>query len=131
MKNDVISRAMQRQSTRDEDDEEEASIWAPLEKFPTYDRLRASILTSVVETESNTSVVHRMVDVEKLDSHDRREFMERVLKVAEEDHGKLLRKITSRIDKCVITTNISPSRFIVTNMKRDCVLIYFVLQSRD
>lgn len=104
MKNDVISRAMLRQSTRDENDEEEASIWAALEKFPTYDRLRASILTSVVETESNTSVVHRMVDVEKLDSQDRQEFMERNLKVAEEDHGKFLRKITSRIDKCVITT---------------------------
>lgn len=76
MKNNVVCRAMQRQSTRDKDDEEAS--------------------TSVVETERNTNVVHRFVDVEKLDSAERREFMERVLKV---DHEHFLKKIRSRIDE--------------------------------
>lgn len=35
-----------------EKDEEEAVRWGALEKLPTYDRLRTSILKSVVEGES-------------------------------------------------------------------------------
>ncbi|KAH6782331.1 pleiotropic drug resistance 1 [Perilla frutescens var. hirtella] len=116
---DVLSRAMLRQSTQDEDGEE-ALIWGALEKFPTYDRLRASILTSLVETECSKNVVHRLVDVEKLDTHDRQEFFERVLKVAEEDHEKFLRKIRSRIDEAGIELASVEVRFENLTVEADC-----------
>lgn len=87
------------------DEDEEALKWAAIEKLPTYDRLRTSIIKSSVETEpeghhnNNNKVVHKEVDVLKLDINDRQNFIDRIFKVAEEDNEKFLKKFRSRIDK--------------------------------
>ncbi|GER52403.1 pleiotropic drug resistance transporter 5 [Striga asiatica] len=80
----------QRRSARGEEDEE-ALRWAALEKLPTYDRLRKTVLKSFMETPTNGSlkVVHREVDVRKLDINERQEFIDRFFKVAEEDNEKV------------------------------------------
>lgn len=89
-----------RRSVRGEEDEE-ALRWAALEKLPTYDRLRKTVLKSFMETPSqgNVKVVHREIDVRKLDVNDRQEFIDRFFRVAEEDNEKFLIKLRNRIDK--------------------------------
>lgn len=87
-------------SGRGIDDDEEALRWAALEKLPTYDRLKTSILKSYVETENQSSrFLQKEVDVRSLSVEERREFIDRIFKVAEEDNERFLRKFRNRIDK--------------------------------
>lgn len=97
---EVFSGSAARRSARAEEDEE-ALRWAALEKLPTYDRLRKTVLKSFTETpnQGNIKVVHREVDVRKLDMNERQEFIDRFFKVAEEDNEKFLMKLRNRIDK--------------------------------
>lgn len=98
-----------RRSSRAVDEDEEALKWAAIEKLPTYDRLRTSIMQSFVETEEqqqqisqtnvNKGVLHKEVDVRKLDTNDRQKFIDKLFKVAEEDNEKYLKRFRNRIDK--------------------------------
>ncbi|KAI3463305.1 hypothetical protein Pfo_019968 [Paulownia fortunei] len=110
-----------RRSARAEEDEE-ALRWAALEKLPTYDRLRKTVLKSFTETPTNGSikVVHREVDVRKLDMNDRQEFIDRFFKVAEEDNEKFLMKLRNRIDKVGITLPTVEVRFEHLTVEADC-----------
>lgn len=91
------------------EEDEEALKWAALEKLPTYARLRTSIMKSFMDsgghenmTSNNTNVnkvVHKEVDVRKLDVNDRQQFIDRLFRVAEEDNEKFLQKFRNRIDK--------------------------------
>lgn len=74
------------QSARDEDDEESLK-WATLEKLPTYDRIRKGLLAGAD------------VDVERFGTDERKILFDRLLKTAEEDNEKLLRKLRDRIDR--------------------------------
>lgn len=91
-----------RRSSRVNEDEE-ALRWAAIEKLPTYDRLRTSILQSVNDGDprqpAGSLPVHKEVDVRKLGVSDRQEFIDRIFKVAEEDNEKFLKKLRNRIDR--------------------------------
>ncbi|RVW28534.1 ABC transporter G family member 35 [Vitis vinifera] len=98
---DVFS-ASRRSRRSNLDDDEEALRLAALEKLPTYDRLRTSIIKSFEDNDHNNQgnrVVHKEVDVRKLDINDRQNFIDRLFKVAEEDNEKFLKKFRNRIDK--------------------------------
>lgn len=73
-------------SGRDEDDEE-ALKWASIAKLPTFDRLRKGLLLG---TE---------VDVHDLGSEDRKNLLERLVNVDEDDNEKFLLKLRDRIDR--------------------------------
>ena len=102
----AIGSQARRSSVRAEEDEE-ALRWAAIEKLPTYDRLRTTIIKSFMDNNgaaSNVTNIHKMVthkevDVRKLDINDRQEFIDRMFKVAEEDNEKFLQKFRNRIDK--------------------------------
>ncbi|CAK7336270.1 unnamed protein product [Dovyalis caffra] len=79
-------------SSREEDDEE-ALKWAALEKLPTYDRLRKGILTSA------SKGVTSEVDIENLGVQERKQLLERLVNVAEEDNEKFLWKLKNRIER--------------------------------
>jgi len=79
------------------DEDEEALKWAAIERLPTYDRLRTSILQTFSEVPN--SLEHREVDVRKLDGNERQEFIDRIFKVAEEDNEKYLSKFRNRLEK--------------------------------
>ncbi|RVW58199.1 Pleiotropic drug resistance protein 1 [Vitis vinifera] len=83
---DVFSR-----SSRDEDDEE-ALKWAALEKLPTYNRLRRGLLMG---SEGEASEI----DIHNLGFQDKKNLLERLVKVAEEDNEKFLLKLKNRIDR--------------------------------
>ncbi|KAM7480491.1 hypothetical protein LguiA_028704 [Lonicera macranthoides] len=146
-----ISRSMSRNSWRMEDvfamgstpqsrrmsraeEDEEALRWAALEKLPTYDRLRTSIVKSYLETSNNNTAttilngvrnreeVHTEVDVRKLDMNDRQQFIDRLFKVAEEDNEKFLRKFRNRIDKVGINLATVEVRFEHLTVEADCYI---------
>lgn len=86
-----------RNSTRREmvDDEEELK-WAAIERLPTYDRLRKGMLKQVV---SNGRVLTNEVDVANLDAQDKKQLMESILKVVEDDNERFLRRLRDRTDR--------------------------------
>ncbi|XP_074275947.1 pleiotropic drug resistance protein 1-like [Silene latifolia] len=83
---DVFSR-----SIRDENDEE-ALRWAALEKLPTYDRLRKGILTS-------SRGVANEIDVNNLGFHDKKNLLERLVHITEDDNENFLMKLKGRIER--------------------------------
>ncbi|TKY48211.1 ABC transporter G family member 35 [Spatholobus suberectus] len=87
--------------TSNVDEDEEALRWAAIEKLPTYDRLRTSILQTYAEGDHARpdTLQHREVDVRKLGVNERQEFIDRIFRVAEEDNEKYLRKFRNRIEK--------------------------------
>ncbi|RVW77075.1 Pleiotropic drug resistance protein 1 [Vitis vinifera] len=78
-------------SSRDEDDEE-ALKWAALEKLPTYNRLRKGLL---IGSEGEASEV----DIHNLGPQERKNLVERLVKIAEEDNEKFLLKLKNRMDR--------------------------------
>lgn len=79
-------------SSREADDDEEALKWAAIEKLPTYLRIRRGIL---VQEEGES----REIDVNNLGELEKRNLLERLVKIAEEDHEKFLLKLKRRIDR--------------------------------
>ncbi|KAL5539498.1 hypothetical protein UlMin_043230 [Ulmus minor] len=78
-------------SSREEDDEE-ALKWAAIEKLPTYLRIRRGILT---EAEGQA----REIDIKHLGLLERRNLLERLVKIAEQDNEEFLLKLKNRIDR--------------------------------
>ncbi|KAI4365646.1 hypothetical protein MLD38_021612 [Melastoma candidum] len=78
-----------------QDDEEELR-WAAIERLPTYDRLRKGMLKQVLD---NGKVIHDEVDVTKLGLKDKKQLMESILGVVEEDNEKFLRRLRDRTDR--------------------------------
>ncbi|KAK3226771.1 hypothetical protein Dsin_006633 [Dipteronia sinensis] len=78
-----------------QDDEEELR-WAAIERLPTYDRLRKGVMRQVLD---NGKVVHGEIDVTNLGMQDKKQLMESILKVVEEDNEKFLRRLRDRTDR--------------------------------
>ncbi|KAK1265494.1 Pleiotropic drug resistance protein TUR2 [Acorus gramineus] len=78
-------------SVREEDDEE-ALKWAALEKLPTYDRIRKGILTGEAGD-------LKEIDIGSLGYEERKNLVERLVRVAEEDNERFLRKLKDRMDR--------------------------------
>ncbi|KAK9943579.1 hypothetical protein M0R45_009183 [Rubus argutus] len=77
-------------------DEEEELKWAAIERLPTYDRMRRGMLRKVM---SNGRVVTEEVDVQNLGAQDKKQLMESILKIIEEDNEKFLKKLRARSDR--------------------------------
>ncbi|CAI0410737.1 unnamed protein product [Linum tenue] len=84
------------QRSTTEDDEDELK-WAAIERLPTYDRLRKGVLKHVAGGGAG-EVELQEIDVGKLGGTERKLLIESLLKVAEEDNEKLLRRIRHRTD---------------------------------
>ncbi|KAM7493205.1 hypothetical protein LguiB_027814 [Lonicera macranthoides] len=75
-----------------EEDDEEALKWAALEKLPTYRRIQRGIL---IEEEGQT----REIDIKRLGLVEKKNLLERLVKIAEEDNERFLLKLKQRIDR--------------------------------
>ncbi|GMI78069.1 pleiotropic drug resistance 12, ATP-binding cassette G40, PLEIOTROPIC DRUG RESISTANCE 12 [Hibiscus trionum] len=93
-----------------EEDDEEALMWAALEKLPTVCRLRKGILTS---SDGGADEI----DVHGLGWQQRRALLERLVKVAEEDNEKFLLKLKNRIDRVGIDLPTIEVRFEHLNIE--------------
>ncbi|KAG5515723.1 hypothetical protein RHGRI_036688 [Rhododendron griersonianum] len=87
----------QRNSTRRQEvDDEEELRWAAIERLPTYDRVRKGMLQQVM---SNGRVVRQEMDVTNLGSQDKKQLMESILKVVEDDNERFLQRLRARTDR--------------------------------
>ncbi|XP_062018350.1 pleiotropic drug resistance protein 2-like [Rosa rugosa] len=89
---DVFQRSGRQQTV----DEEEELKWAAIERLPTYDRMRRGMLRNVM---SNGRVVNEEVDVANLGDQDKRQLMESILKVVEDDNERFLQRLRARNDR--------------------------------
>ncbi|KAI8544376.1 hypothetical protein RHMOL_Rhmol08G0291700 [Rhododendron molle] len=80
------------QSSRGEDDEEDLK-WASLEKLPTFDRLRKGLL------KESLGATNELVDVENLGFQERKNLIEWLVRIADEDNEQFLLKLKDRIDR--------------------------------
>ncbi|KAK2996642.1 hypothetical protein RJ639_026103, partial [Escallonia herrerae] len=96
-----------RRSTRAHEDEE-ALRWAALEKLPTYDRLRTTIMKSYIQSKSSAGTTTTTTT--------------RLFKVAEEDNEKFLTKFRNRIDKVGINLPTVEVRFEHLTVQADCYI---------
>lgn len=115
---DVFLGSSRRSGSVNED--EEALVWAALEKLPTYDRLRTGVMKSFVDNDNQDKLLSKEVDVRKLDVNDRQAFIERIFRVAEEDNEKFLRKFRNRVDKVGIQLPTVEVRFEHLKIDADC-----------
>ncbi|RVX20020.1 Pleiotropic drug resistance protein 2 [Vitis vinifera] len=83
-------------SGRQEADDEEELKWAAIERLPTYDRMRKGMLKQVL---SNGRIVQNEVDVSHLGAQDKRQLMESILKVVEDDNERFLTRLRDRTDR--------------------------------
>ncbi|GJV89909.1 AAA+ ATPase domain-containing protein [Tanacetum coccineum] len=75
-----------------EEDDEEALKWAAIEKLPTNLRLERGILTE----EKGCS---KEIDIKNLGLVEKRNLLDRLVRIAEEDNDKFLLKLKERIDR--------------------------------
>ncbi|KAK9149767.1 hypothetical protein Scep_008524 [Stephania cephalantha] len=99
------------QSYREEDDEE-ALKWAALEKLPTYDRVRKGILSRIDGKREEVSV-------ESLGVQDKRDLIEKLVRVAEEDNEKFLGRLKDRMDRVGLDYPTIEVRFENLNVSAD------------
>ncbi|XP_065878338.1 pleiotropic drug resistance protein 1-like isoform X2 [Euphorbia lathyris] len=70
-----------------EEDDEEALKWAALERLPTYLRLRRGIFSD------------QEIDINKLDFVHKKNLLDKLINVAQEDNEKFLLKLKDRLDR--------------------------------
>ncbi|CAL5209123.1 unnamed protein product [Lathyrus oleraceus] len=80
------------------DDEQELK-WAAIERLPTFERLRKSIVKQVIESGRFS---YEEVDISNLGIHDKSKLMDGILKSVEQDNEKFLFKIRERIHRVEI-----------------------------
>ncbi|CAN1121568.1 Pleiotropic drug resistance protein 1 [Linum perenne] len=99
-------------SSRDEDDEE-ALMWAALEKLPTYSRLKKGLLIAP------DGAAAAEVDVDHLGFQQRKELIDRLVKVPQEDNEKFLLNLRDRIDRVGIQLPTTEVRFEHLNIEAE------------
>ncbi|XP_022979404.1 pleiotropic drug resistance protein 1-like [Cucurbita maxima] len=102
--------ACSRSSAAEED--EEALKWAAIEKLPTFRRLRKGLVTTLEGAADE-------VDIMNLGQQNRKNLMEMLLKVAEEDNEKFLLKLHNRFQRVGIEVPTIEVRFEQLNVKAD------------
>ncbi|KAE9619280.1 putative iron-chelate-transporting ATPase [Lupinus albus] len=82
-------------SKRREDDEEELK-WASIERLPTFERLRKSLVKQVLES---GRLYYEEVDISKLGVMEKKNILDGILKIVEQDNQKFLSRMKERIDR--------------------------------
>ncbi|CAI8614417.1 unnamed protein product [Vicia faba] len=93
-------------------DDEEALKWDAIQKLPTFARMRKGLLTSL-----QGEAVE--IDVKKLGSQERKDLLERLVKLDEDDNEKFLLKLKDRIDRVGIDLPTIEVRFDHLNIEAE------------
>ncbi|XWS56325.1 hypothetical protein CRYUN_Cryun09bG0076100 [Craigia yunnanensis] len=101
-----------------EEDEEELK-WAAIERLPTYDRLRKGMLKHVLD---EGKVGYEEVDIANLDMQDKKNLMESILRVVEEDNERFLLRLRERTDRVGIDVPKIEVRFEHLSIEGDAYL---------
>ncbi|RDY03844.1 Pleiotropic drug resistance protein 1, partial [Mucuna pruriens] len=87
-----------------QEDDEEALKWAAIQKLPTVARLRTGLLTSPQGVASE-------IDIHQLGLQERRDLLERLVRVAQEDNETFMLKLRDRVDRVGISLPTIEVRF--------------------
>ncbi|GMI90397.1 pleiotropic drug resistance 6, PLEIOTROPIC DRUG RESISTANCE 6, ATP-binding cassette G34 [Hibiscus trionum] len=101
-----------------EEDEEELK-WAAIERLPTYDRIRQAMLKHVLE---EGKIGYEQVDIANLDMNDKKNLMESILRVVEEDNERFLIRLRERTDRVGIDVPKIEVRFQHLSIQGDAYL---------
>uniref|UniRef100_A0A0E0RCF9 ABC transporter domain-containing protein n=1 Tax=Oryza rufipogon TaxID=4529 RepID=A0A0E0RCF9_ORYRU len=94
------------------DDEEEAELtWAAIERLPTFDRMRTSVLSS------------EEVDVRRLGAAERRVLVERLVADIQRDNLRLLRKQRRRMERVGVRQPTVEVRWRNVQVEADCQVV--------
>ncbi|XP_058749298.1 pleiotropic drug resistance protein 1-like [Vicia villosa] len=93
-------------------DDEEALKWAAIQKLPTFARMRKGLLTSL-----QGEAVE--IDVKKLGLQERKDLLERLVNLDEDDNEKFLLKLKDRIDRVGIDLPTIEVRFNHLNIEAE------------
>ncbi|CAJ2629466.1 unnamed protein product [Trifolium pratense] len=89
----------ERNNKKEDVDDEEELKWAALERLPTFERLKKSIVKQVIESGGFS---YEEIDISKLGIHDKNKLMDGILRTVEEDNEKFLLKMKERIQRVEI-----------------------------
>ncbi|GAU19345.1 hypothetical protein TSUD_336320 [Trifolium subterraneum] len=95
-----------------QEDDEEALKWVAIQNLPTFARLRKGLLTSLQGEATE-------VDIENLGLQERKDLLERLVRLAEEDNEKFLLKLKKRIDRVGIDLPTIEVRFEHLNIEAE------------
>ncbi|XP_020206411.1 pleiotropic drug resistance protein 2 isoform X1 [Cajanus cajan] len=85
-----------------DDDDEEHLKWAAIERLPTFERLRKSLVKRVLEEDSGTRFNYEEVDVSNLGVLNKRKLLDSILNTVENDNETFLLRMRERIDRVAI-----------------------------
>ena len=77
-------------------DEEEELRWAAIQRIPTFERLRKGVIKQVLD---DGRMVLNEVDFTQLGILEKKQILETLLKIVEEDNEKFLRRLRDRTDR--------------------------------
>ncbi|XP_022948694.1 pleiotropic drug resistance protein 1-like [Cucurbita moschata] len=97
------------------EEDQESLKWAAIEKLPTFRRLRRGLMTTL-DGKANE------VDILNLGFQDRKNLIEALIKVAEEDNEKFLLKLQNRLDRVGIELPTIEVRFEHLNVEADAYM---------
>jgi ABC-type multidrug transport system ATPase subunit len=95
-------------------DDEEALRWAAMERLPTYDRVR----TSVVHDQDTGSV--KQIDVRQMSPLETSELLDKLMAQAQDETNTLLLKMRKRLDKVGIELPTIEVRYENLTIEADC-----------
>lgn len=79
-------------------DDEHVKQWAEINRLPTFERLRSSLLDDYNDGEE-LATGKRIIDVSTIGALERHMFIEKLIKHIENDNLRLLHKLRKRINK--------------------------------
>ena len=95
-------------SNRREEDDEEELKWAAIQRLPTFERLRKSIVKQVLESGRFN---YEEVDISKLGMQQKKRFLDGMLRTVEEDNERFLSRMRERIDRLLFLAFSDPIIF--------------------
>ncbi|XP_061374184.1 pleiotropic drug resistance protein 2-like isoform X3 [Gastrolobium bilobum] len=81
------------------EDDEEHLKWAAIQRLPTFERLRKTIVKQVLESGRFN---YEEIDISKLGMLEKKKLLDGVLRTVEEDNEKFLTKMRERIDRVAV-----------------------------
>ncbi|CAH8361817.1 unnamed protein product [Eruca vesicaria subsp. sativa] len=117
-----IGTSFRRSSSRNdpEDEVEHALQWSEIQRLPTFERLRSSLIDEESESEEKGK---RVADVTKLGAMERHLMIEKLIKHIENDNLKLLKKIRERIDRVGVEFPSIEVRYEHLSVEAECEVV--------
>ncbi|XP_058191666.1 pleiotropic drug resistance protein 3-like isoform X1 [Rhododendron vialii] len=99
------------------------SEWAQIDRLPTFQRLRTSLVDENIGTKKVDIRGKRVVDVTQLSAPERHIFVEKLIKNVEDDNLQLLQKMRRRIDKVGVELPTVVVRYNSFRVEAECEVV--------